>query len=97
MAVSYSPFTIHYLLWLPARGVVASTTAAAITTTAATAAAIATITAATTATAAASTTIFAWSGFVDGQVTTGQVSAVKLFDCFLTVFFGSHFDETKTA
>jgi hypothetical protein len=99
-------FTIHHLLFtaflLPSRPAIASPATAAtapITTASATAtaaiAAIATTT--TTTTAAATAAVFAWSGFVDGQVATTQVGAIKLFDCFFAVFFGSHFDKTEPA
>jgi hypothetical protein len=73
VAIYHSLFTNHKLS--PAWGIVASTAATAITATTSTAAATAaitttaaatTITTAAAATAATITTIFAWSGFVNG-------------------------------
>src|SRR4029077_13568132 len=72
--------------------------ATAIATTAATtAAAISAKTAATTAAAPATAAIFSWSVVVYGRVATSQVGTIKLFDCLLSIFLGSHLHETKSA
>jgi hypothetical protein len=75
----------------------AATTTPAITTAAAAATAtIAAIAATASATTAASSAaIFARSRFVDCQVATIKVGAVKLLNCFLTLFTRSHFHEAK--
>jgi hypothetical protein len=96
LTIHYSPFTI-YRFRLPAWRVVASSATAAIPTTTAAAAAIAAITTATTTAASATATIFPWSGLIYCEVATGQVSAIKLFDCFFAFFFRSHLNEPKTA
>jgi hypothetical protein len=95
--LNYLLFTITILNFLlPARPAVASAATAAVTTSATTAAAAIAAKAATTSTAAATAAaILAWSGFVDGQVTTTEVRAIKLFDSFFAIFFGGHFDKTE--
>jgi hypothetical protein len=75
--------------------IIAAATAA---TPASTAAATSTKTAATSTTAAAATaTIFAWSGFIDGEVATIQILTIKLFDRCFRFFLSCHLDETKSA
>jgi hypothetical protein len=95
-ALNYLLFTITILNFLlPARPAVASAATAAVTTSATTAAAIAAKAATTSTAAATAAAILAWPGFVDGQVTTTEVRAIKLFDSFFAIFFGGHFDKTE--
>src|SRR5947209_8476090 len=76
---------------LPARTAAAVTTAAAAVSTAAAA-----IAAATTA-AAAPTTIFAGFGFVDFQIATVDLFAVKVGNCRLCFGRRRHFDKSESA
>jgi hypothetical protein len=74
----------------------AAATAAAVSTTAAVAAAASATEPTSTATAAA-TTILTRLGFVNRQVTSVDLFAIKLGDGSLTLFFRRHFDETEPA
>jgi len=67
--------------------------ATAVTTTAAAATTITTVTAAATATS----TICSWFGFVDGQIASAKIFAIKSLDGCCCLFRGCHFHKSKAA
>jgi hypothetical protein len=72
--------------------------AAAATTEAATAFAAAAAAETTSAAAEAATwALFFWTGFIDGELATTEIGAVKFFCCGLRLIGGAHGDERETA